>query len=119
MHVALCKEVPTITSLSLAGIGLGDAGVASLAKALKHTKPPLLTLDLSNNAIGVEGCRALADALPSLESLEVLVLHGDPPATTLPSKATNDTSLYHSPPVSPTFYRAARTQERHCPRGVC
>lgn len=73
--VALCKEVPTITSLSLAGIGLGDAGMVSLAKALKHTKPPLLTLDLSNNAIGVEGCKALADALPSLESLEVLVLH--------------------------------------------
>lgn len=73
--VALCKEVPTITSLSLAGIGLGDAGMASLAKALKHTAPPLLTLDLSNNAIGVEGCKALADALPRLEQLEVLVLH--------------------------------------------
>lgn len=73
--VALCKEVASITHLSLAGAGLGDSGMVTLATALSHAKPSLVTLDLSNNAMGVDGSRAIARCLPDLASLETLVVH--------------------------------------------
>jgi hypothetical protein len=74
--VALCKEVASITHLSLAGAGLGDSGIVTLATALSHAKPSLVTLDLSNNAMGVDGSRAIARCLPDLTTLETLVVHG-------------------------------------------
>jgi hypothetical protein len=55
---------------------LGDSGIVTLATALSHAKPSLVTLDLSNNAMGVDGSRAIARCLPDLASLETLVVHG-------------------------------------------
>ena len=87
MLVALCKEVASITHLSLAGAGLGDSGIVTLATALSHAKPSLVTLDLSNNAMGVDGSRAIARCLPDLVSLETLVVHGtSTPDSSSPAK---------------------------------
>jgi hypothetical protein len=72
----IAVQVASITHLSLAGAGLGDAGVVTLATALSHAKPSLVTLDLSNNAMGVDGSRAVARCLPDLASLETLIVHG-------------------------------------------
>jgi hypothetical protein len=60
---------------------LGDAGAALLARALRHRSPPpsLTHLDLSFNAIGPSGARALGRALATPGSrLRVLSLRINP-----------------------------------------
>mmetsp|Transcript_18625 Transcript_18625/g.35483 ORF Transcript_18625/g.35483 Transcript_18625/m.35483 type:complete len:520 (-) Transcript_18625:262-1821(-) len=116
--VALCKEVPTIASLSLSGIGLGDAGTATLASALTHTAPPLVTLDLSNNAIGVDGCRALAGSLHALKSLEVLVLHDNLIGVESAKVLAQKVSSKNASDVSPTLDWVTVTEKVALPVGA-
>ena len=58
--------------------GLGDAGVAALAKALP---PSLETLGISNTGCGDDGLVALAAALPAFTRLERLWCEHNPAAT--------------------------------------
>ena len=53
---------PTLTSLSLYGNKIGDAGVKDLVDALKDNRT-LTSLDLRWNEIGDAGAKDLADAL--------------------------------------------------------
>jgi Leucine-rich repeat (LRR) protein len=70
---ALCQSRLPLARLDLDCTGLSGAGVARLCES--GCLAGLTELNLSNNPIGREGCRALA-ACPELSRLEVLFLHG-------------------------------------------
>ena len=69
----------TLTSLTLAGTRLGDAGAAALAAALTPSLP-LTTLDVAACGVGVAGVRALADAVAGrgAPALTTLIIGGNP-----------------------------------------
>ena len=51
-----------IRTLGLANTGMGDAGAAALAEALRHPECTVETVDVGGNAIGDAGARALRAA---------------------------------------------------------
>ena len=62
---------PQLESLDLRGCEIGAEGADAIAAA-SHQKPKLWALDLSMNALGDGGARALAQAhFPQLESLDL------------------------------------------------
>ena len=71
----------TLTSLTLAGTRLGDAGAAALATALTPTLP-LTTLDVAACGVGVAGVGALAAAVAGggAPALTTLIIGGNPAA---------------------------------------
>jgi len=74
--LGLIKDDPSVTAVNLYGCGLGDADVVVLAQHLKgnnHVKE-LLLCSLFNNQITDEGCKALAIALLTNNTLTTLHL---------------------------------------------
>jgi hypothetical protein len=72
---AACERssLTTLSVLALSGNKIADPGMASLALAMP---PCLATLNLNFNAIGGDGARALAAALPQ-SGLTVVYLDGN------------------------------------------
>ena len=60
--------------LDLSSKRLGEADALAICERLEERECKLTHLDLSHNAIGVNGIRALAGVLPSAASLEHLDL---------------------------------------------
>jgi hypothetical protein len=55
----ILQELPALKTLKLRKLALGNTAVTNIAAALRETKPPLVCLDLSFNAIEAEGARAI------------------------------------------------------------
>jgi hypothetical protein len=72
---------PTLKTLGLGAVGLGDAGLGALLPSLRG-RPALEVLNLSDNELGAEGFGALGTALPSWGALRWLNLSGNPGAGT-------------------------------------
>ena len=71
--------LPSVTSLNLVYMDVGDAGASALADALNRgAMPRLKYLDLSSTAIGDAGLVALAPALRRLPALKSLCLSNNP-----------------------------------------
>lgn len=65
-----------LQALTLRSVLLADAGAVQLAAALNnHSNCVLVSLDLSDNSIGPEGAKAMAEALRGGCALETLCLH--------------------------------------------
>ena len=64
---------PTLKTLGLRSVGLGDAGLGALLPSLR-ARPALAVLDLGRNELAAEGFGALGAALPSWGALQALFL---------------------------------------------
>jgi hypothetical protein len=91
-------SLSTLTVLALSGNKIADPGMISLALAIP---PCLATLNLNFNAVGGEGARALAAALPQ-SGLSVVYLDGNrcPASPPIPSRQRHPLPK-RSPPYIP------------------
>lgn len=95
MLSAALEENKQLHQIILSGNGIDDAGVVSLAAALKSTM--VQTLGLAQNAIGDDGAKALAELLSNSGTLQRLAIGinsiGDEGAVALAAALENNSVL--------------------------